>query len=247
MFPFSESLQLDEHGHVYADDQAVVAGVQTMRVQSATVLEKIWPLLTSERRARIEQVVTQRCFSHSVVLEDIYDRGNMSAVMRSAEAFGFARMHMIEKGDKFKESQRTTAGADKWIELKKWKSTQDCVQALKAQGTQIVVTHLSEKSKAIGEIDFSKPTALVLGNEKNGVSAEMIAAADHLVVIPMQGFVQSFNISVAGALCLYHMHLSLQSSAAGAVSSKIDFEQQQILKAVYALRTMDSAFNILKN
>lgn len=247
MFPFNANITLGSHGHVFVDHspQALLqlqqSGEKTIEVDYQTVLEKIWPLLTVERRQRIEAVVSQRCFNQVVVLEDIYDRGNMSAVMRSAEAFGFARMHLIEKSEKFKESQRTTAGADKWIELKKWKSTGECVKQLKAEGKQIVVTHLAPNSKPIGEIDFSKPTALVLGNEKNGVSAEMIEAADHTIVIPMQGFVQSFNISVAGALCLYHMHLHLKNNP-----DVIRLKQQQILKAVYSLRTLDTAYDILK-
>ncbi len=208
------------------------------------VLEHIWPLLTDERRKKIERVVQGRCFSNVVVMEGIYDRGNISAVMRSAEALGLGQVHLIELGEKFKESQRTTAGADKWVEMKKWKSTKECVQALKAQGKQIVVTHLDATSKPIAEIDFSKPSALVLGNEKDGVSREMIEAADHRVIIPMEGFVQSYNISVAGALCFYQMYQShLQKThRAGDLTET----QMEILKAVYAARTLDSSRAVLE-
>ena len=214
-----------------------------MMVDHQAVLDHVWPLLTEDRRKKIEKVVQSRCFSNVVVLENIYDRGNVSAVMRSAEAFGLAQVHLIELGEKFKESQRTTAGADKWVEVKKWKSTRDCIDELKRQGKQIVVTHLDSSSKPIAEIDFSKPSALVLGNEKDGVSAEMIAAADHRVIIPMEGFVQSYNISVAGALCFYQMHLCRQQML-GKNGDLTDTEQA-ILKAVYASRTLDSAEDIL--
>jgi tRNA (guanosine-2'-O-)-methyltransferase len=215
-----------------------------LTVDEKLVLKHLWPLLTEERRLRIEKVVQSRCFSNVVVLENIYDRGNSSAVMRSAEAFGLGQIHLIELGEKFKESQRTTAGADKWVELKKWKSTQSCIQALKEQGKQIVVTHLDSTSKPISEVDFSKPSALVLGNEKDGVSAEMIEAADHRVLIPMEGFVQSYNISVAGALCFYQMYLSRQAKVGK--NGDLNLEQIEILKAIYALRTLDSGTDVLQ-
>lgn len=224
-------------------DSQIVLGPK-LTVDEKVVLKHLWPLLTEERRARIEQVVQARCFSNVVVLENIYDRGNASAVMRSAEAFGLGQVHLIELGEKFKESQRTTAGADKWVELKKWKSSKDCIQALKAQGKQIVVTHLDSTSKPISEVDFSKPSALVLGNEKEGVSQEMIEAADHRVLIPMEGFVQSYNISVAGALCFYQMYLSRKSGAGR--NGDLNLNQIEILKAIYTLRTLDSSTDILQ-
>ena len=227
MFPFADPIQLTPDLSVKADD----------------VLKHVWPQLTLPRQAKISEVVGKRCYSNVVVLEDIYDRGNASAVMRSAEAFGLGQVHMIELGEKFKESQRTTAGADKWVEVKKWKSTKDCVTELKRQGKQIIVTHLDETAKPLTEIDFSKPSALVLGNEKTGVSPEMLAMADHRVIVPMIGFVQSFNISVAGALCFYQMYLS---RTAGKGLSELTLDEQNTLKAIYTLRTLDSGEEILK-
>ncbi len=229
MFPFQEQILID---HQY-------------KAPYQEVLKHVWPLLTEERRAKIERVVQGRCFSNVVVMECIYDRGNISAVMRSAEAMGLGQIHLIEQqGDKFRESQRTTAGADKWVEVQKWKQTTDCIKSLKAQGKQIIVTHLDSTSKPIAEIDFSKPSALVLGNEKDGVSKEMIEAADHRVIIPMEGFVQSYNISVAGALCFYQMYQShlLKTGRAGDLTDT----EKDILKAVYAARTLDSSRQILE-
>ena len=228
MFPFSEEISLKPD----------------LKVPYQEVLKWIWPLLTPERQAKIEKVLEGRTFNNVVVLEGIYDRGNASAVMRSAEAFGFAQVHMIELGDKFKESQRTTAGADKWVELQKLKSTRECVAELKRQGKQIVVTHLDSGSRPISEIDFSIPTALVLGNEKQGASQEIIEAADHRVIVPMGGFVQSFNISVAGALCFYQMYLSRQAKLGR--QGDLSALEKEILKAVYATRTLDSSADILE-
>ncbi|MGZ5279909.1 MAG: TrmH family RNA methyltransferase [Pseudobdellovibrionaceae bacterium] len=229
MFPFQEKFTID----------------QQYQASYQEVLKHIWPLLTDERRKKIERVVEGRCFSNVVVMECIYDRGNISAVMRTAEAMGLAQIHLIEQqGEKFRESQRTTAGADKWVEVQKWKATKDCIQTLKAQGKQIIVTHLDATSKPIAEIDFSKPSALVLGNEKDGVSKEMIEAADHRVIIPMEGFVQSYNISVAGALCFYQMYQS-HLTKTGRAGDLTDIEKD-ILKAVYAARTLDSTKQVLE-
>lgn len=227
-FPFQEKIEV-EKGY---------------SVPHELVWKHLGPILTSERRDRIETVVKNRMFSIVPVLEDLYDRGNVSAVLRSAEAFGLGQVEVIQKGEKFKESARTTAGADKWVEVRQWKSTSDCVKTLKSKGFQIVATHLSPKARPITEIDFTKPTALVFGNEKEGISPEMISQADHLMIVPMYGFVQSFNISVAASLCFFQACLERRKFLK--VDGDATLQEQNILKAVYAARTLDSAADQLK-
>lgn len=214
-----------------------------LKVSPQDVMTHIFPLLTPERQQKIEKVASQRCFNISVVLESIYDRGNISAVMRTAEGLGFSNFHVIETFEKFKEANRVTQGADKWVETKKWKHTKDFIKYAKDNKIRICVTSL-EAAKPIHEIDFRAPLALVLGNEKSGISKEMFDAADERVIIPMPGFVQSFNISVAGALCLYQIYQD-RLRRLGKVSD-VTPEQIEILKAHYALRTMDSSEAILK-
>lgn len=216
-----------------------------LRVHYQLVNETLGPMLTAARRERIAQVVPHRCFDVAVVLEGIYDRGNISAVMRTAEGLGFANFHIIETQERFKEANRVTQGADKWVEVRKWKKTSEAVAELRRQGKKIYVTALTEKAKPISAVDFSQPCALVLGNEKDGASAEMISAADETIIIPMTGFVQSFNISVAGALSLYHV-LRAREQARGGRSADVTDEQQGILAAYYALRTLDSAEDVLR-
>ena len=214
-----------------------------LKVSPREVLEHVFPLLTPDRQQKIDRVVQGRCFDISVVLESIYDRGNISAVMRTAEGLGFANFHIIETFEKFKEANRVTQGADKWVETKKWKSTKEFIRFAKDNKIRICVTSL-EAAKPIHEVDFSTPLALVLGNEKSGASAEIIEAADERVIVPMPGFVQSFNISVAGALCLYQIYQD-RLKRRGLVSD-VTPEQIEILKAHYALRTLESAEEILK-
>lgn len=228
MFPYGSELDISAH----------------LKVNYQIVLEKIGPLLTDERRQKIEKVASLRNFDTAVVLEGIYDRGNISAVMRSAEGLGFGNFHVIETQEKFKEANRVTQGADKWVEVKKWKKSADCVKSLKEQGYKIYVTHLDAHSKPLHEIDFSGKAALVLGNERDGVTPEMVAAADETIIIPMTGFVQSFNISVAGALALYH--ISQDRLKRLGANASLTQEEQNILKAHYYLRTQDSATQYLE-
>jgi tRNA (guanosine-2'-O-)-methyltransferase len=158
-------------------------------------------LLTESRREKINRIVQLRSSSLIPVLENIYDRGNISAVMRSAESFGFFNFHIIDSVSQFKESARVTQGADKWLNVKKWKSTEQGLAHLKDQGVRIYTTALTENAVEIQDLDFSSPVALVLGNEKDGVSKAALDMSDGNVLIPMVGFTQSFNISVAAALC----------------------------------------------
>ena len=107
------------------------------------VEEKIWPLLTPERQQKIQKVAENRCFDISVVLEGIYDRGNISAVMRTAEGLGFADFHIIETFEKFKNANRVTQGADKWVESRKWKTTTEAIKYFKDNKIRICIYDLS--------------------------------------------------------------------------------------------------------
>lgn len=227
MFPYGPEIEVNTH----------------LKVNFQVVLDKVGPLLTEDRRQKIDRVIAQRNFDTAVVLESIYDRGNISAVMRSAEGLGFGNFHVIETQEKFKESARVTQGADKWVEVQKWKKTADCVKSLKSQGYKIFVTHLDARSKPLHEVDFSGKSALVLGNEKEGVSPEMVEAADETIIIPMSGFVQSFNISVAGALALYHISQDRLKKLGS--NASLSQQEQNILRAYYYMRTQDSSYQYL--
>lgn len=233
MFPFSENIHLGKT----ADGQA-------LQISAELAHDHIEKLLTKDRIDKIHRVVENRTYNVVTVLENLYDRGNASAVMRSAEALGIAQVHSIEPNEKMKESQRTTAGADKWVEVRRWKKTADCVAELKRQKKQIVVTHLDATSVPIHEVDFTKPTAIVLGNEKEGVSPEMIAAADVRVILPMVGFVQSYNISVAGALCFYHIFMDRMRRQG--FHGDLTDKEKKILRTIYYMRTQPSSEDILK-
>lgn len=168
------------------------------------VIDVLSKVVGEDRQKRILEVVAGRTFGIATVVEGLANVGNASAVMRTAEAFGFQPFHVIAGAAPFKRSGRTTQGADKWLDLSVWQSTDECVQALKKDGYRIVATCLDPRAKPIDEVDFSSDTAIVLGNELAGISDRMKDLADDLVIVPMPGFVESFNISVAAAISLYH-------------------------------------------
>ncbi|KAI8471479.1 MAG: Alpha/beta knot methyltransferase [Monoraphidium minutum] len=159
--------------------------------------------VSEQRLARLRSVVAARCYGIIPVIEGLHDVGNMSAVCRSADALGLGAVHCVVNGTKYKQSQRTTAGAEKWLDVKVWTSTESCLGGLKRAGYQIVTTALSDRSVPIQDIDWTRPTAFVMGNERDGVTQAAVDMADAVAVIPMMGFVESFNVSVAAALIMW--------------------------------------------
>ncbi len=210
---------------------------------ASQVIELIDPYVSELRKQRIAKVVRARSLSVVTVLENIYDRGNASAVMRSCEAMGFQGVHMIEPNDKFKKANRVTKGADKWLDVTTWKSSSQCVKFLKSQEYKIYATHLDAKAVPIENIDWSQPSAIVLGNEKDGITAEMQELCDQTIIIPMQGFVQSFNISVAGAIALYHIFR--ERTAKLGRSGDLNEKEIEILTAHFLLRSSKNPERLL--
>jgi tRNA (guanosine-2'-O-)-methyltransferase len=229
-FLHSATIDMSAYGH---------AGIQ---FSAADVLKHLAPRLTPERWAKIQKVVSNRTCDVTPVLENIYDRGNISAVFRSSEAFGFQNVHVIEPGEKFKESQRVTAGAEKWLDIIRYKQTVTAVAAIRDRGYQILATHLDTKARPLSEMDLTKPTAIVFGNEKEGISTDMIELCDATVILPMRGFVQSYNISVAAAIAF--QTIAGVRERAG-VRDELLEDQRRILEAHYCLRTLDNAVEIL--
>lgn len=221
-------------------DRFRVAGAP---VPPAEIIRRLAPFLTEERRARIEAVVAGRTYTVATVVEGLANSGNVSAVMRTAEGLGFGAFHVVTGATRFKHSERTSQGADKWLDVWRWKDAAACAAYLKGEGYRIVVTHLDETAVPIDAIDFSRKTALVLGNEKEGASPEMLAHADARCVIPMSGFVQSFNISVAAALGLYQARRDRLARTGR--QGDLTLPEQEALRAAYYRRSVRHAEQIL--
>jgi tRNA (guanosine-2'-O-)-methyltransferase len=159
--------------------------------------------LGDERRRRVDEVVANRTRTLTVVMEAFCDPQNVNAVLRTCEAFGVQALHAIEGPMKpFDRNKKISQNADKWLDLRRWPSTRECLAHLREEGFAIYATHLDERSRPLGELSFAGKVALVFGNEHRGVSDEALALADATYAIPMRGFVQSFNVSVAAAISL---------------------------------------------
>ncbi len=161
--------------------------------------------LVPERKARIDEVVAHRTRTLTVVMEAFCDPQNVNAVLRTCEAFGVQDLHVVEGLLKpYDRNKKVSQNADKWLDVHRWKATRDCLGHLKAQGYAIYATHLGPGSRPLGELSFAGKVALVFGNEHRGVSADALALCDAQYVIPMRGFVQSLNVSVAAAISIAH-------------------------------------------
>lgn len=164
-----------------------------------------WPR-TGRRHERIEGVLQRRQQTLTVVLEDVHDPHNMSAVLRSCDAVGVLDVHLVyghEEPPAKPIGRSTSASAMKWVRTHVHDSIHQCYALLRDEGFMIAATALEPESRDFYSLDLTKPTALVFGNEMRGVSPEAISAADSSVYIPMQGMVESLNISVSCAVTLY--------------------------------------------
>ncbi len=164
---------------------------------------KLEELLVRERKARIDEVVANRTRTLTVVMEAFCDPQNVNAVLRTCEAFGVQEIHVVEGLMKpYDRNKKISQNADKWLDVRRWKSTADCLAHLEAEGFAIYATHLGEGARPLEELSFQGKVALLFGNEHRGVSAEALRLADVRYAIPMRGFMQSLNVSVAAAVSL---------------------------------------------
>jgi tRNA (guanosine-2'-O-)-methyltransferase len=160
-------------------------------------------LLLGRRAQRIDRVVAERLGSLTLVLEGVHDPHNLAAVLRTAEGLGLQEVHVLEAPIGFRPNSKITQGADKWLDVVRHRSVGLCVEALRARGFLLFASLLAEESQPLERLPFDRKLALVFGNEHEGVSKELAAACDGSFKIPMYGFTQSFNISVAAAIALH--------------------------------------------
>jgi tRNA (guanosine-2'-O-)-methyltransferase len=164
-----------------------------------------WPR-TSRRQQRVNEVISRRQTTLTVVLEDIHDPHNVSAVLRSCDAVGILDVHIVyaEEQPPPKAFSRASSGSSaKWIRVHRHDSIEACYATLRANGFVIHATALSEASIDLYDLTLTVPSAMVFGNEIRGLSDRAVSGADDTIFIPMQGMVESLNISVACAVTLY--------------------------------------------
>lgn len=159
---------------------------------------------SARRLQRLRGVLERRQPGLTVVIENVHDPHNVSAILRSCDAVGVARVELLYTVEKFPRiGKKSSSSANKWVERRRHTSVKECFSILHGEGFQILATRLGESSCSLFDSSLVRPTAFVLGNEHRGVSDEAAAAADACIGIPMMGMIESLNVSVAAAVCLY--------------------------------------------
>ncbi len=176
------------------------------------LIEYLESYLTENRRNRFEQVLSQRTKHFTVATEDVYQLHNTSAVMRSCDVFGIQELHVIEEQNVKRIDREIAMGAQKWVDLKRYHSAKDCISSLKQQGYQIVATTPHTNDCVLQDFDITKKSCFFFGRETEGLSQEVLDAADCYLKIPMVGFTESLNISVSAAIILQHVTSKLKQS-----------------------------------
>ena len=161
-----------------------------------------WETITLHRARRMLEALRQRTRYITVVLEAVDDGHNQAAVLRSADAFGVQEVSIIRGRAPFSPNQGVTQGAHKWLTLHRFPDIEATVQSLREQGYRIWASQPDPSAVPIDQVDLSQPAAFLFGNEHDGLSDRALDLADGTFVIPMVGFVQSLNISVAAAITL---------------------------------------------
>ena len=202
------------------------------------------PFLTEERRTQFDRVLDERTDSLTVVVEGMVDLGNVGAVMRSADGFGVQSVHAVDTADAYKRSRRTSQGADKWLDRWRWSSPDECVSHLRANGYGIIATDLAPGARPLDEVDLTERAAIVFGNELDGISDRMRSMADERLVIPMAGFAESFNISVAAAVTLHEAHR--QRVVRFGRNGDLSDEHRHRIRAVWYMKSVREADRIIE-
>ena len=164
--------------------------------------------MTEERKHKVETVLNNRQRNLTIVLEDVQDPRNVTAVMRSADAVGIQDIYVINTGkpNLKKFGYKSGSSASKWVTLHQFTSVEACFEVLRKRFDTILTTHLSSDAIGLYSIDFTQSVALVFGNEQEGVSEKARALTDGNFIIPQVGMVQSLNISVACAVSIYEAY-----------------------------------------
>jgi len=164
--------------------------------------------MTPERREKLMTVLKKRQDDITVVLENVLDPHNISAVMRTCDAVGVQEIYVLNtKIPQHKKwGARSSSSAAKWLTVHQFEDAEECFRSLRKKYKKILTTHLSSDAVSLHTIDFTEPIALVFGNEHSGVSEEIRNMADGNFIIPQAGIIRSLNISVACAVTLYEAY-----------------------------------------
>jgi tRNA (guanosine-2'-O-)-methyltransferase len=195
-------------------------------------LEKYAYKLTDHRRELLKSVVDQRVRHFTMVLEDLKDPHNISAVIRTSEVFGFQDVHVISEVNPYRVGRSVLKGSYKWLDIYSYSKRARCLQGLKEKGYRIAVASTAPASLPFDEIDLSKPTAFYLGSETMGNHPDTLAAADIRFRIPQYGLTESMNVSVCAGVIIANLDRWLKDH--GRENFRLsDADREALLAAFY--------------
>ena len=192
--------------------------------------------LTENRKEKFLKVLQNRTNHFTVVVEDVFQMHNASAVMRSCEVFGIQQMHVIEQRFGKRIDKEIAMGAQKWVDIHAFDSVDGCITTLKRKGYQIIATTPHENDCLLEDFDISKPSALFFGTEKEGLSEEIMQQADGFLKIPMVGFTESLNISVSAAIIIQNLTNRLRNSTIDWHLSEEEFLEKRLAWAKNSIK-----------
>ena len=193
----------------------------------AKLIEGLEQFVTEERKERLQTVLANRTRHVTVVLEDLYQTQNISAVMRSCECYGVQDAYIVENRNTFEVHKDISMGADKWLTLRHYPHSEhnvkQCIDDLHARGYTVIATLPDEKRTTIMDLPVERKTAFLFGTELTGLSEEAVRYADGAALIPMYGFTESFNISNSAAIILSLFTMSTGGSPPTSAKSSISY------------------------
>ena len=181
------------------------------------IIDYLSGFINEERRERLQQILGERTRHITVVLEDVYQPQNASAVVRTCECLGIQELHVIENLYEYRLNPAVVQGSSKWIDLVKHNrededNTRPCIEELKQRGYRIVAMDPAPGGKTVDQLDIGGKLAICFGSEEPGLSATLQALADETVRIPIHGFTRSYNLSVSAGISLYTLVTALKNS-----------------------------------
>ncbi len=206
------------------------------------------PFLSTERKNRFEDVLEWRMRHICLVLENVYQSRNASAVMRTCDGCGIQDVHLIEDMNPWVFNRHVSKGTPSWLTLHRYRGetnpSEACIKRLKAQGYDIAITSPHVDGKQAHELPIDRPIALIMGTEFEGVSEAFSQAADHHVYIPMKGFAESLNISVAAGIVMNDIARRVRNLPAK--TWRLSEDEKDELRADWAMKTVRKSDVILK-
>ncbi|MDC0008233.1 RNA methyltransferase [bacterium] len=206
------------------------------------LLKYLEGFMTPERKERFLEVLEQRTKFITVAIEEVFQMHNASAVIRSCEVFGIQEAHVIESKYGQRLDSKIAMGAEKWVDVKRYETTQDCIDTLRKNGYKIIATTPHENDYFLEDFQIEGKTALFFGTERSGLTKEVLEQADAFLKIPMNGFTESLNISVCAAIILQTLGAQLRQ---GNLQWRLTEEEKLVKRIDWAKKTIQSIDDVL--